>query len=235
MIQTAERTDCLTSRLIANDDPYTESVRAGGGLLRRGHRWDFVAMRWWSRIYEYRWLTDAVEAFFGPDRRGRTALDAACGGGHPGCFMLADMGFAHVRAVDLFDTHPMMGSLKRRNLSYARADLTEPIEGRYDLVVSLSLLEHLELDAQRVVLGNLCDAVGPGGALLMTFVVPGFEHDTDVDAHLACCADHGLRVATEPLDAGRVMTSRTSPVPYPGWPALGRDETSVYRLFGVKA
>jgi hypothetical protein len=57
-------------------------------------------MRWWSRIYEYQWLTDVVEAFFGSDRSGKTVLDAACGPAHPGCFMLADMGFARVRAVD---------------------------------------------------------------------------------------------------------------------------------------
>jgi hypothetical protein len=53
-------------------------------------------------------------------------------------------------------------------------------------------------------------------------LVPGFEYDTDVDAALACCADHGLQVRTEVLPDAKVMTSRTSPVPYPGWPAVGR-------------
>jgi len=223
------------SRYFRTDDPTVDVIRVSTGLLRRRTRtWNLSKMRWWSRHYEYRWLTDCLDAWFQGRRASASVLDAACGDDHPGCLMLAKMGFAQVDALDMHQSHPLIDLFDLANLNYIRGDLTCPPGRTYDAVCCISLLEHLDRPAQKTVMENLCDAVAPGGCLVVTFVTPGFEYDTDLALYRTVLADRGVEVNYVEVSDSVQLTSRNSRTPYPGWPDLGRDVTSVYRLFGVR-
>jgi len=109
-------------------------------------------------------------------------------------------------------------------------DINEAVPCRADVVCCLSVLEHMDPPRQACALRILCDAVKPGGLLLLTFDMPGFEWDTDLDMYR-----HILRqrefdfIEVEVLEEQRV-TSRNGPVPYAGWESLGRLELECYRL-----
>lgn len=223
------------SRYFRTDDPTVDVIRVSTGLLRRRSRsWRLSKMRWWSRHYEYRWLTDCLDAFFEGRPGDASVLDAACGNDHPGCLMLAKMGFGEVEGLDMYPTHPLIDQFALANLTYVPGDLAQPLGRTYDAVCCISLLEHLERPLQKTVMENLCDAVAPGGCLVVTFVTPGFEHDTDLALYRSVLADKGLEVNCVDVPESVQMSSRNSITPYPGWPQIGRDVTSVYRIFGVK-
>jgi len=118
-------------------------------------------------------MEDCLREYFGKSISRKTVLDAACGLGHPGLFLLARMGFKQVAGMDLYASHPLMQKLNLGNLKYLQGDLTQPIPRHYDAICCISLLEHLSLEDQQAVLTNLSQSVFPQGAIVLTFVVPG--------------------------------------------------------------
>ncbi len=224
--------DARVSRPVRRDDPRLE--RYGHAYPLGPARWDFVRLRWWSRIFEYRWMIDALVRHFANDLRGRTLVDLGCGYEHPGAHMLADLGAARVLATDLADRIELYERCPAANLAYRRHDMTRPLAERFDAVVCISVLEHLPLADQATALGHLADAVAPGGALVMTFDMPGFEHDTPLDLYRRTLRARGLRFDEVEVPAAERLTSRNGPVAISGFPEVGLVELEVYRLFATR-
>jgi trans-aconitate methyltransferase len=185
---------------------------------------------WWSRVYEYRWLKDVVEAIATPVRRVSTAVDVGCGMQHPGCFLLARSGFGRAIAQDVEARHDLLERINVHNLEYVRMDMTESVACEAQLVCCLSVLEHVPPHLQVRALRNLCSAVAGGGLLLLTFDMPGFEYDTNLDLYKNVLGD--LRFEFIEVDVGPELrlTSATGPVSRPSWVSVGRAELECYRL-----
>jgi SAM-dependent methyltransferase len=228
----APAADALVSRHVRRGDPRLE--RYGHAYALGPARWDFIRLGWWSRIFEYRWIVDALVTHFADRLAGRTIVDLGCGYEHPGAHILADLGAGHVLATDLADRIELYDRCPAPNLAYRRHDMTQPLGRRFDAVVCISVLEHLPLADQAAALGHLADAVSPGGALLMTFDMPGFEHDTPLDLYRATLRRRGLAFTEAEVPADERLTSRNGPVAIPGFPEVGRAELEVYRLFAVR-
>ncbi len=158
------------SRYVRIDDAVILTYHCGAALPEpRQHVWDFRELQWWSRIFEYQWLKDVVGAFLAPDLETKTVLDVGCGLEHPGCFILADSGFGRVVAQDVWERHELIERIHLPNLEYCCMDINEAVPCRADLVCCLSVLEHMDPQQQACALRILCDAVEPGGLLLLTF------------------------------------------------------------------
>ena len=219
------------SRYMRLDDPVILTYRCGAALPEpRQHVWDFRALQWWSRIFEYQWLKDVVSSFPAPELETKTALDVGCGLEHPGCFMLAELGFGRTIAQDVWERHELIERIHLPNLEYCCMDINEASPCRADLVCCLSVLEHMDLVRQACALRILCDAVEPGGLLLLTFDMPGFEWDTDLDMYRHILRQREFDFLEVEVAEEQRVTSRNSPVPYAGWESLGRLELTCYRL-----
>jgi SAM-dependent methyltransferase len=196
----------------------------------RQHKWDFDALKWWSRIFEYRWLADIVATIPPQQRLTMTAIDAGCGRKHAGCFMLAEAGLGRVIALDRFEQHPLLDAVDLPNLSYAQIDFAGTSCPPAHLVCCVSVLEHIHPSQQERALINLCDAVLPGGLLLLTFDMPGFEFDTDLDGYREILRRHGFDFIEREVPQEQRLTSRNGPITVSDWPSVGRPELECYRL-----
>jgi SAM-dependent methyltransferase len=196
----------------------------------RWHSWDFRALGWWSRIFEYRWLADIVSSIPLKERSGMTAVDAGCGRKHAGCFMLAEQGLGQVIALDRFERHALLDSIDLPNLVYQQLDFGETACPPAHLVLCLSVLEHIHPSRQESALVNLCDAVLPGGWLLLTFDMPGFEFDTDLDRYRRILRQRGFEFILNEVPPEQRLTSRNGPITVADWPSVGRPELECYRL-----
>ena len=219
------------SRYFATADPVFPDYTCGAGLpAERRVSWDFRELGWWSRIYEYRWMWDVARGFFGDRIAETSALDAGSGIKYPGCFLLAEAGFARVVAQDRRPRHEMLEQVGLPNLVYRSLDLCDEIEGQADLVACISVLEHIEPDRQAVALRNMCHAVAPRGLLALTVDMPGFEYDTDLALYERILEEEGFRFLKGDDPGPDRLNSRTGPIPNPGWPKFGRLELQCYRL-----
>jgi SAM-dependent methyltransferase len=216
------------SRYIRVDDPTIMRYEWTGG--HQTLRWDLSELGWWSRVYEYRWLQDVVIAAFGPGASSRTVLDVGCGVGYPGCFMFCDLGVGLVVAQDVKERNPQVERSGLPNLRYHRADMSEHVEGTADLVCCVSVLEHLRPDRQRAALKNMCEAVAPGGALMLTFDMPGFEWDTDLVMYESVLDEQGFELDRAETPVGVRLTNLNGPVRNAGWDYANRWHLSCYRL-----
>ena len=219
------------SRYVRIDDAVILTYHCGAALPEpRQHVWDFRELQWWSRIFEYQWLKDVVGAFLAPDLETKTVLDVGCGLEHPGCFILAESGFGRVVAQDVWERHELIERIHLPNLEYCCMDINEAVPCRADLVCCLSVLEHMDPQQQACALRILCDAVEPGGLLLLTFDMPGFEWDTNLDMYRHILRQREFDFIEVEVPEEQRLTSLTSPVPYAGWESLGRLKLECYRL-----
>src|SRR3989344_1927252 len=98
--------------------------------------------------------------------RGKNVLDAGCGTGEI-AFLIAKDGAKKVLGID-YSKEAILEAKKlhsRPNLSYECADLRK-IKGKFDIIVSLGTLEHL--DDPFSALKNLRAKLNPGGHLIIT-------------------------------------------------------------------
>ena len=218
----------MVSRYFRLDDSkmLSFSGRGENSLLH----WDFLELGWWSRIYEYSWMQAVIEHWVGDHISQKVALDAGCGRKHTGCFLMAELGFERVVAQDLFPQHPIFMLGKPANLEYAERDFCEGAACDADIVCCLSVLEHVALERQKQGLRVLCRAVRPGGLLVMTFDMPGFEYPTALELYKHIILDEGFVYAEREVAAHERLTSKNGPVSHPGWPSVGRYELTCYRL-----
>lgn len=219
------------SRYVRRDDPIILTYHCSSTLPQpQQHSWDFRELQWWSRIFEYQWLMDVASTFLTPGIETKIALDAGCGMEHPSSFMLAELGFRRVVAQDLWERHELIEQIHLPNLEYCCADMCEAIPCQADLVCCLSVLEHLDPPRQTRALEKLCNAVTPNGLLLLTFDIPGFEWDTNLDMYRKILRQHAFDFIEIEVQEEQRLNSHNSPVPYAGWESLGRLELECYRL-----
>ena len=185
-------------------------------------------------MYEYKWLHDCVREYFGKSISKKSALDAGCGLSHPGCFLLAQLGFGRVDAQDVFEQHSLIDQMRLRNLRYVRGNIIQPIGQQFSAVCCISTLEHIPPDQQRQVMSNLCAAVEPGGVILLTVDMPGFEYDADLPLYREVLIEYGFEINEVDVAPEQRLSSRNGRVVYPGWPHVGRDVCYIYRFFGVR-
>jgi len=143
-------------------------------------KWDLSAMEWWSRPYEYLWAEHVLNYFYGSQFNKLSLLEAACGPGHPWLLRASELGFRSVTGVDLIERSLLVDRVSRSNLSYLCHDLSRPLSPKYDVITCLSVLEHMPKQVQELALQNMCSAVIPGGCILITLDLPGFNFTTDL-------------------------------------------------------
>lgn len=231
--------EILSSRFFRIDDAFVEKYWLWPKRFRRPLYWNLLRRGAWSRMYEYPWILESIRVHFDGMLDRTTVLDAGCGIDNPLCFKLAEMG-CRVDAQDLFDIHPTIQQLNWPNLRYMKGNLKDPIPQRYAAVICVSTVEHIPPSIQPAVIHNLCDAVRPGGVLLMTFDCPGFEYDTDLGLYRQILRARKFEFSeTETPEAAR-LSSRNGRLYNPGWPDIqagpqrGRDVLYVYRILAVR-
>lgn len=145
-----------------------------------GLHWDFVSLRWWSRMYEYQWVFNLCRERYREIGKYRV-VDIGTGGSHPGVFILKSVGFGQVTGTDMIpEDEWRFGSFMEDGLRYRQSDICVERIGEFDLVVCISMLEHLEPGLQEVALRNMLGQVASGGGLALTFDVPGYDYATDL-------------------------------------------------------
>jgi SAM-dependent methyltransferase len=72
--------------------------------------------------------------------------------------------------------------------NYVQYDVTEQFHGKFDIVLSVSAIEHIDHDVTKLI-GNLLDQVNIGGVLILTMDVPDVDLNA-VENFLGCkCTD----------------------------------------------
>ena len=203
------------------------------------YTWNFRLQHWWSRLYEYRWMLDAAKNYYkGSDLSKIKVLDAACGDLHPSCFMLADLGFGQIVAQDLFDSHPLIERFPLKNLTYLQGNLLAKFpDNEFDCINFISTLEHIEPLNQPVALQNLCNRLKPGGLIIMTFDIPGFEYVTNLDDYKNILRDNFIVFQEDTIDEKDLLSSLNSVgAVTEGWELTHKkiNKLFCYRLLGVK-
>jgi SAM-dependent methyltransferase len=224
--------ESIHSRYVVLNDPVITEFRTPNSAGEEV--WDFHELAWWSRLYEYRWLQDVVSDCLGPDRSDKMALDAGCGRKYPSSFILGEMGFKRVIGLDLVPSNPLFERVSMPNVEYRQLDFAEEVPGPVDCLCCLSVLEHMPPERQLRALENFCRAVAPDGFMAMTFDLPGFEYETDLEAYKRVLAEHGFVMIEAPTDPAERLNSRNGRIAHPGWPKFGRMELQCYRLVAWK-
>ncbi len=183
-------------------------------------------------------MSSAISQYFqGQNLQQKTVLDAACGEVQPGGFILAQKGFGQVVAQDVFARHALIEKSALTNLHYLQGNLAEVKEGRFDCIVFISTLEHINPEVQPLVLQNLVDRLNPGGALLLTFDMPGYEYSTNLDLYKQILRDNNLQFREESVRDADKLTSKNKHIVFPEGFEDGHvkhEELSCYRLFAVR-
>ena len=235
-----------TARFFKTTDPVIETFdlriqndSATGHGKDDEHSWDFKMLHWWSRLYEYRWMTDVAKNFYAESDLSKIkVLDAACGDYHPSCFMLAALGFGSIVAQDLFDKHPLIERFPSKNLVYLQGNLLDnfPAE-EFDCINFISTLEHIEPENQPMALQNLCNRLKPGGIIIMTFDIPGYEFVTNLSAYKKILDDNFVFYKEEAISEEELLSSLNSVGPVTdGWKLDHKhiNKLFCYRLLGIK-
>jgi ubiquinone/menaquinone biosynthesis C-methylase UbiE len=140
-------------------------------------------------IHDTRWemLGNYLHGHFGGDYGGMRALDLAS---HQGYFSvkLAQLGFGEVHGVEARPSHVEDSNLVARafeleNLSFSQGDIHDLDTvgmGKFDLVVMLGLLYHLENPVGAL---RLCQALCGGLCVIETQLVPGLAGSVDFGSY----------------------------------------------------
>lgn len=218
------------SRHLLKDDPYL--YRYAIKLSRfKSLEWNFINSNWWSRSFEYLWVINVLSTINGSSQK--KVLDAAGGDKYPLAFMVHDMGFT-VSAQDLYSSHPLIPNPKYPRLSYSQHDLLDPQKQKFDVVLCISVLEHLSPENQLIALNNLARSVKKGGYLLFSFEDPGFEYDTDIKKYFTLLKKLGFQTFQQKTKDSDHLTSHNGLVKLPPYKQVNRKYLSTFRIFAQK-
>lgn len=161
------------------------------------------------RLWEYASAITALVEAFGRDLTGRRILDVGCGAGPLGPALALRHG-ANVSDIDISPNvpplrDPVAALLGTRGLpyTYELLDLAE-VEGEFDGVLSISVMEHIPADDQERAWRKLASLVAPGGVLVVTidYGTPGQDWRNDKDREVKPDGDFVQQVAGWLEDAG---------------------------------
>ena len=186
--------------------------------------------------YEYLWVEQVLNSHYGSLLNSLTLLDAACG--QPSWLLRAtELGFDSVTGVDLNKNSILVDRVKRKGLNYYQHDLANPLPLEYDVVTCISVLEHMPISVQESALANMCSAVRPGGSLLLTLDLPGFNFTTDLGLIWRILDEHKFNyIISEPSDSfsKHHLTPSNSLVKSPS-NISENPNLRVYRVFAIKS
>lgn len=126
-----------------------------------------------------------IKAWAAGHNAGPMILDAGCGFGQYTYYLSGYHPSWRVKAVDINpeqveDCRKFFGRIGRTNAEFGMADLTRFSEpGKYDLVVSVDVMEHIEEDT--AVFKNFNISLRPGGMLLIS--TPSDQGGSDAHSH----------------------------------------------------
>lgn len=158
---------------------------------------DMVFLRSWN-------VRRALRAELG-DRPNLRILDAGCGFGQYDRFLLARWPTSMVDAIDVKDDylddcrHYFDKEIRSGRITFTKSDLTtDTYPAVYDAVLCVDVLEHIHDDV--AVMRSLCEALKPGGFLLMHS--PSFRAEADADGDGFFVGEHARAgYSIEELDA----------------------------------
>ena len=188
--------------------------------------------KWWSRVYEYRWLQDCCTRFF-IDIKTKNVIDIATGEQHPGLFILSKIGFKNVIGTDIFDIGQYWFRHKLQcSRNYIQEDILQPIiKDKFDCVVAISFLEHLPPESQKLALINMIERVENHGCIILTFDYPFYDYATNLDLYKSILKDRGFYFECENICEKQIMNSANSDCSNEYCKKMS---LSCYRIFATK-
>lgn len=150
------------------------------------HNATFTNLYHYTRRYEYVYFSDLI-AQCAKKNRAMTLLDIGCG------ITYAPFEYSKMTqtydAIDLLDYREFWENVCDR-VSFHQHDITTASfgEGKYDLVISISVLEHIPAQQRLTALRNAVESLKVGGVLALTFDVDlegggaGFSFDELTEA-----------------------------------------------------
>jgi SAM-dependent methyltransferase len=186
------------------------------------------------RHWEYGSLAQAFLDWRGPEPRPVRALDVGCGFGLLGP-MLALAG-AHVTEID--PEPKVAGARAELAAELTRAGFVhqflpvglDKVTGTFDAVFSVSVMEHLEPEAQPGAWAKLAALVRPGGLLAVTVDFGPAPWQPNKDRETCFAPDDVSRIAGWLTEAGITLTSLD--LAFHG-PQI--NEYTFFRILGVRA
>lgn len=158
----------------------------------------------WSRPYEYELIINRIKQYReeNPDIKNMVVHNTACG---TTGVRLSDIFFAFKKHLTLYNWDVIHSDIKECE-DIIKYDITQPFMYKefFDVVINISVIEHLPETHQLVALQNLYEQVKPGGLLLVTLDFPTVNLkiiDEFTKAHIA------------PFNPNILLTPRTSMCP----------------------
>lgn len=117
----------------------------------------------WSRPYEYGFILDRVQKF-----NPKTCHNTGCGylPIHKSFYDQLKNYVEYIENSDIDERAPGVFP------DYVKYDITQPNNKKFDLVLCISILEHLPSNIQIKALENLANQTNPGGKLILTCDYP---------------------------------------------------------------
>lgn len=179
MPQQSEYGELLSNELYLDMEKYAESFnsRHAQVLQEYGQSWVVDSFHWWSRVYEYPYVYSRLMRY-ACGKRNLRVLDIGAGVSFFPWLIQSRLGLGSTMlASDFNPKYPAW--YKRINLrdeaqvsfsgSDMRNDVKEFRDGEYDIIYSISVLEHT--DSYASIIQNVKRMLKPGGRFILTFDV----------------------------------------------------------------
>lgn len=100
-----------------------------------------------------------------PDKNAKL-LEAGCGNGRNLLFA-RDLGYTNIRGFDI--CAEFVDICLSKGLDVHRADILEPIDGRYDIILCVAVIHHIgTLEGRQLAFKNMMGSLNPGGIVLFS-------------------------------------------------------------------
>ena len=95
-----------------------------------------------------------------------TIFEAGCGNGR-NMIYAKELGYATVEGMDICPE--FVDICNKKNLNVVSGDILEPMVKKYDVILSVAVIHHLDTEEKRITaIHNLIDGLAPGGTLFFT-------------------------------------------------------------------
>jgi len=135
---------------------------------------------------------------------------------------------------DLFDEHKILKKYKSNKIEYFKDCLSQK-KLKFDLITSISVLEHMDENTQEFILSNLIEQLNQDGIIILTFDMPGFEYKTNLELYKNIFLKYNIYFEEEIIDEKFHMNNINSIAPFKkGWKDMNIEKLTCYRLIGYK-